>query len=856
MESTARPRERPVGIPERGREREPRPANGVPAQMIQPCVGPDSLRVPPPPPPPAGMISRPAMNTISFDKAVEIALEQHRAGQFARAEALYVEILRQDPGNVDAMHLLGVLAHQGKQPAAAAQLIAAAISRRPDVAVFHYNLAEALSALGRTDKAIDAYGRAVALDPDYFEAHSNLGNALNAARRYAEAEAACRRAVALRPDAAPPLNNLANALRGLGRRDEAVDLYRQAIDRRPDFAEAVNNLAMCLCSMNRLAEGVDAFRAAIRLAPAEADTHNNLGTTLVQLGRHEQAGECFQTAIDLAPAHAEAHNNLGAVLRTLGRPAEAIDWFAKAAELRPDFVQAHSNHAAALSDVGRKPDALAAVDRALALRPRLVRERFMRGMILRDLGRYDDGVDDFRAALALDPDAVGPLTALGYALLERGELDEALAALRRSVELNPDPQTHSNVLLTASYHPGYSPADVLAVHRSWADLHEAPHRPAWRPHANDRAPDRRLRVGYVSPDFRSHSVATFLEPILRHHDHDRFEVFAYAHLAQVDHQTWRMRAQIDHWRETSGLTPDRVAEQVRADRIDVLVELAGHTANNAMPVFARRPAPVQVNLIGFPSTTGLSAMDYRITDERCDPTGVTDPFNTERLVRLPGTFWAYDPPHDPPDVGPLPADAAGGRVTFASVNNFTKVTPQVQQLWARLLLAVPNSRLVLQTAALSSDHVRRAVTDRFAAAGVGADRLDFRPSIDFPAFLRFLADEVDLTLDPFPFNGGTTTCHSLWMGCPVLTLAGDRHASRMGLSMMAAAGLADLVADSPEAFVSIGADLCRDLPRLAEIRRTLRDRLRAGPLLDHAGYTRHLEAAYRRMWQDWCAAGG
>ena len=768
---------------------------------------------------------------------------------------MYLEILRQDPGNVDAMHLLGVLAHQGKQPETAVQLIRTAIGRRPDVAVFHYNLAEALSALNRADEAVAAYGRAVELDPDYFEAHSNLGNALNAAGRFAEAEAACRRALALRPDAVNPLNNLGNAVRGLGRPAEAADLYRRAIAGRPDFAEATNNLAMCLCSMGQLEAGADAFRAAIRLAPARADLHNNLGATLVQLGRPEQAGECFQTAVDLDPDHAEATNNLGATLRTLGRPEHSVSLFTRATELRPDFVQAHTNLAAALSDAGRKADALASVERALALRPELANEHFLRGVLLRDLSRYDDGVDALRRAIELEPDNVGAVTALGYAQLERGELDEAMANLRRAVAIRPDPQTHSNVLMTVNYHPGYSQADLLEAHRSWADLHEGPHRAGWRPHDNDRSPGRPLRVGYVSPDFRGHSVAYFLEPVLAHHDHDRFEVFAYAHLTATDHNTWRMRARIDHWRETAGLTPGQVADRIRADRIDILVELAGHTANNALPVFARRPAPVQVNMIGFPSTTGLSAMDYRVTDDRCDPPGLTDPFNTEHLIRLPGLFWAFQPPAGMPDVGPLPADASGGRVTFASVNNFTKVTPAVQLLWADLLKAVPGSRLILQATALSSDHAKRVVVGRFAAAGVPADRLDLRTSTDFGSFMRMLNDEVDLTLDPFPFNGGTTTCQSLWMGVPVLTLAGDRHASRMGLSMMTAIGLGELAAHTPEQFVSIGSDLCGDIPRLRELRAGMRDRLRASPLLDAAGYTRHLEAAYRRIWQSWCATG-
>ena len=586
---------------------------------------------------------------------------------------------------------------------------------------------------------------------------------------------------------------------------------------------AVCNLAMCLCYHKRMDEGIATFRRAIELDPTAADVHNNLGTAYVYDQQVEAAGECFQRAIDIKPDHLHATNNLGSVLRSVGKVTEAVVLFRRAVELKPDFVEGRMNLAMALADVPDKAGALAEIDAALALRPRLTQGHFLRGVILRDLGRPDDGIDAIRHALTTDPDYVPALTALGYSLLERGDLDEAMAALTRSTELNPDPITHSNVLMAMNYHPGFSPADLLAAHRGWADLHERPHADACLPHENDRSPDRPLRVGYVSPDFRGHSVANFLKPILAHHDHDRVEVYAYAHLTHVDMDTWGLRSQVDAWRETAGRTPEQVSEQIRADRIDVLVDLAGHTGGNSLPVFARRPAPVQVNMIGFPSTTGLSAMDYRITDGRCDPPGESDRNNSERLVRLPDLFWAYEPPANAPAVGPLPADS-NGRVTFASINNFTKVTPQVQALWAELLRAVPQSRLILQTSALASDHTRRAVAGRFAANGVDPDRIDIRESVPFGEFLRFLDEEVDLTLDPFPFNGGTTTCHSLWMGVPVLTLAGDRHAARMGLSMMTAVGLGDLVAHDRAEFVKIAQDLCGDLPRLRELRRGMRER--------------------------------
>ncbi len=303
------------------------------------------------------------------------------------------------------------------------------------------------------------------------------------------------------------------------------------------------------------------------------------------------------------------------------------------------------------------------------------------------------------------------------------------------------------------------------------------------------------------------------------------------------------------------MTPDQIAERIREDQIDILVELAGHTASNSLTVFARKPAPVQINTIGFPSTTGLSGMDYRITDERCDPPGVSDAFNTETLLRLPGLFWAYQPPDNAPEIGNLPAEE-NGYVTFTSVNNFTKVTPQTQKMWAKLLAAIPNSRLILQTSALGSIQTQEFVKKNFAAEGVSSDRLDFRTWSDLPNYLKLL-ERSDMTLDPFPFNGGTTTCHSLWMGAAGhhVHWRGDRHASRMGLSMLTAIGLPEFIATTPQEYVEIAVKFAGDLPRLAEIRAGMRERLKNSPLLDGAGYTRNLESVYRDVWRKWCATG-
>jgi predicted O-linked N-acetylglucosamine transferase (SPINDLY family) len=372
-----------------------------------------------------------------------------------------------------------------------------------------------------------------------------------------------------------------------------------------------------------------------------------------------------------------------------------------------------------------------------------------------------------------------------------------------------------------------------------------------RPHTNDCSPDRRLRIGYVSPDFRSHPVGTFLLPLLESHDHQGFEIFCYSSVRVPDAITARCRAQADVWRDALGMSDEQLAGAIRDDRIDVLVDLTMHMADNRLLVFARKPAPVQVTYLAYCGTTGLAAMDYRLTDPYLDPPGRDEPFYCERSVRLPETYWCYRPVIETSPAETLPASGTG-QIVFGSLNNFCKVSDASLAAWSRLLQAVPGSRLLLHAHAGSH---RQRVCTLLAGQGVAAERLeliDFLPAGDYFDVYR----RIDVALDPFPYGGGTTTCDALWMGVPVVSLAGATAVGRGGLSILSNVGLPDLVARDPGEYVEIAARLAGDLPRLRELRAALRDRMRKSPLMDAPRFARNVEAAYRRMWKEWCAAEG
>jgi predicted O-linked N-acetylglucosamine transferase (SPINDLY family) len=560
------------------------------------------------------------------------------------------------------------------------------------------------------------------------------------------------------------------------------------------------------------------YRQILQIDPHEVNALNLLGVCAHEAGRHAEALPYLTRAVGLNPGFAPIHNNLGMVYQALGRLAEAVVSYQEALRLQPGYALAHANLGTAFWRQGRLAEAEAS----------------------------------YRQALALQPNDATTTSNLGCVLKDQGLLAVAVACFRRALELDPNqPLIHSNLLLSLHYVPGVGPEALAQEHRRWADRHAAPLSRAVEPHPNPRDPDRQLRLGFVSPDFREHPVAHFLHPVLTNLDRRRFHVVCYADVPNPDAWTARLQAAADGWRSLLGMSHAQAAAQIRADRIDVLVDLAGHTARNRLMAFARKPAPVQVTHFGYPNTTGLPTMDYRITDALADPPGATAHWHTEELLRLPEIAWCYEP-GDSPEVGPLPALQAG-HVTFGSLNNPPKVTPEVVAVWARVLRAVPGSRLLLLASA--AGQANNQVREAFAANGIAPDRLEFLGRQARDGYLRAY-HRIDLALDPFPYNGGVTTCDALWMGVPVVALAGNAYVSRQGVSLLSCVGLGAWVAATPAEYVAQAVRRATDPEALAQVRQGLRQRVRESPVGDGARYTRHLEAALLAAWARWCAAGG
>lgn len=572
---------------------------------------------------------------------------------------------------------------------------------------------------------------------------------------------------------------------------------------------------------------------------------------LVDQGHLPGAKKLLEDICRIDRLDAEAWFMLGVVCRqSRDNEGAAISALQKAIQLGLESVQVYATLGDALLHADRLEEAVTYLRNVVRLEPSNSEAHARLGRVLQTLDHLAEAESCYRNALQLQPHWAAMHTSLGSVLCAQGRIEEAIASHQRAVELAPnDAWTHSNLLLAMQYLPEAQPANMLAAHRRWAALHDkGPVPSAWK---NVRDPERRLKVGYISADFRMHSVPFFFEPLLAHYDGNMFESTCYAAVMHPDTVTARLQNLADHWKSIMGLTGIQVAEMIRADGIDILVDLAGHTGNNALKVFSYRPAPVQITYLGYPDTTGLSTIDYRLTDAHCDPLG-NETFHTESLWRLPDCFLSYQPLADAPDVTPLPT-LDQGHVTFGSFNHLPKMNERVISLWAELLNAVPQSRLLIKNKSLTDAATVERYYGLFTARGIGQDRVELTgfttTQMEHLDFYR----RIDIALDTFPYNGTTTTCEALWMGVPVVTLAGLRHSGRVGVSLLNAVGLPDWIAGTPEQYVIITAQMAADIPRLAGLRAGLRQRMAASPLCDGNIFARKVEAALRDMWRAWCS---
>ncbi len=627
---------------------------------------------------------------------------------------------------------------------------------------------------------------------------------------------------------------------------------------RGGTAEGAEEAADRLISDGNMAERAgdvkrarELYARAVETAPGYAKAHLNLGIALEAGGRVDDAAASYRRALALDPGDPYACYNLGNLSRHRA-PAEAEKLLRAALSARPAFPEALVVLADVLEARGRPDDALAALEEALRQRPGYAGAWHNYGLLLQDLGRLDDAEDAFLRAIASDVEFLPPRQSLATLLRQQGRVSEAAEALVEARRIDPERlDLESAELDTLMYLDTADADDLYRRHRDFGARLETAYPQRFLPFANVPDPERRLRIGYVSSDFRLHPVSVFLLPLLEHHDRGAYEVHGYSTGTRRDAVTSEIERRCHRWRDASELSDEALADAINRDGIDVLFDLTGHAGPMRLAVFARRPAPVAVSWLGYLSTTGMQRVHYRLCDAHSDPEGVADARHTESLVRLPRSQWCYRPvlSRAHADRPPL---ARHGHATFGSTNHLSKVSPASRALWARVLARVPGSRLVVT--GVPEGRAREGLARDFAGAGLAADRISYLPRAPMDEYLgRY--DDIDIALDTTPYGGGATTCDALWMGVPVITLAGARSVSRSAASLLTTLGLHDWVAATADEYVETAARVAGDAALLSGARATLRSRMRSSALMDEAGFAREFEAACRRVWRAWCADG-
>lgn len=741
------------------------------------------------------------------------AVDFYQNGNLADAERILRQVLSLNPHHGHSLNMMAIIALDVQRYDIAEELSQAAVTAQNSNPAFYFTLARILNRQDKKEDAVLNYRKAISLKPDYMDA----------------------------------LNNLGTTLMSLELTDEAAEIFARILEKNPQDFNALSNTASILFNKDEYEQALEYYSRALTTNPKSPNVHNDIGRSLKYLSRHEEALLSFEKAIEYKPDYVEALLSAGKIYRENVQLDKALNYYSRI-RLIVDQEEAYANVVHIYWELGRYSEAIMEAEEALKKFPESVINLNALGNVYSTISKYEEALSCFERAFSLEPDNVETLSYIGATLKNLGRLEESINVQKKALGPSASaPWIYGNLLLTMVYASFVSPEELTAVSREFGEKITDPLMRD-RPFKNDKALNRKLKIGYISPDFREHAVSYFLSPIYKL-DKEKFETFAYARVPKEDDFTIKIRKEFDHWRDIKFLNDDAAADLIESDKIDILVDIAGHTAHNGLMVFARKPAPIQVTWLGHPATTGMKAMDYRITDSYAEPPGMTEDLNIETLWRMPDIFCSYSSHANSPPVIDHPPFEDNGYITFGCFNNFTKVNDAVLSAWAKIMNMVPDSRLLLEISGIKNEKTLAGVERRIAEQGIDLERVILEPRTQANQFVLY--NKIDIALDPFPCNGGTTSMDTLWMGVPFVTLSGRHFVSRMGVSILTNVGMPELIAESIDEYVSIAVNLAQDKEKLRHMRHNLRERTAASPLMDQDRFARNMGDSYRQMWKKW-----
>ncbi|XP_021765293.1 probable UDP-N-acetylglucosamine--peptide N-acetylglucosaminyltransferase SPINDLY [Chenopodium quinoa] len=761
-----------------------------------------------------------------------ICLQMQNQGRLAFES--FSEAIRLDPNNACALTHCGILYKDDSRLVDAAESYQKALRADPTykpaaecLAIVLTDIGTSLKLAGNTQEGIQKYYEALKIDPHYAPAYYNLGVVYSEMMQYDTALTCYEKAALERPMYAEAFCNMGVIYKNRGDLESAITCYERCLAVSPNFEIAKNNMAIALTDLGTkvklegdIEQGVAYYKKALFYNWHYADAMYNLGVAYGEMLKFDNAIVFYELAFHFNPQCAEACNNLGVIYKDRENLDKAVECYQMALSIKSNFSQSLNNLGVVYTVQGKMDAAASMIEKAIIANPTYAEAYNNLGVLYRDAGEISRAIEAYEQCLKIDPDSrnAGQNRLLAMNYINEGDDDK-----------------------------------LYEAHRDWGRRFTRLY-PQYTSWDNPKEPERPLVVGYVSPDFFTHSVSYFIEAPLAHHDYSSYKVIVYSAVVKADAKTLRFREKVVKkggvWRDIYGIDEKKVAQMVREDKVDIFVELTGHTANNKLGTMACRPAPLQVTWIGYPNTTGLPTIDYRITDALADPPE-TKQKHVEDLVRLPDSFLCYTPSPEAGTVSAAPA-LSNGFVTFGSFNNLAKITPKVLQVWARILCDVPNSRLVVKCKPFCCDSIRHKFLSTLEQLGVDPVRVDLLPLILLNHDHLQAYALMDISLDTFPYAGTTTTCESLYMGVPCVTMAGSVHAHNVGVSLLSKVGLGNLVAKTEDQYVQLAIQLASDVTALSNLRMTLRDLMVKSPVCDGANFTLGLEEVYRNIWRRYC----
>ena len=633
-----------------------------------------------------------------------------------------------------------------------------------------------------------------------------------------------------------------------GKFKDAYDLYQKVLKKNPKNADALHLSGLAAQEMGEYDEAVKNIQKAIKISPKNPTFNYNLGLVYFEQKNYQSAIKSYEKAVKIKPDYFEALNNIGMVYNTTGNFNDAVIYFKKALEIKPDYSSAMNNLGTVYKQTAQYEKALEYYKKAVLSDPKNAQAHNNLADIYKDKGQLDDAFIHLKKAIEMRPDYIQAYNNLGVIYKEQTELKKALDCFKYAIEIKPDFfQAHSNYLRLLNYFPDTNQSFIFEEHKKFGQICKSV--PVYKNYLNSKDLSKKLCIGYVSPDFKRHSVAFFIESILKHHDSNSFKIICYSNVSAPDEITERLQLLAHEWKNIYKMDDNQICEMIYNDKVDILIDLAGHTRNNSLTVFAQKPAPVQVTYLGYPNTTGLKTIDYRLTDIHSDPIEF-DKYYTEKQIRIPGGFLCFQPEKNSPIVKELPA-IKNNYITFGSFNHISKINETLIKIWSKILLSVPDSKLILKSNAFNDPKTKEKYIKFFEDNEVSTTRLTMTGLINSLNDHLDYYNKIDISLDTFPYNGTTTSLESLWMGVPFVALNGNTHASRVGVSILKCIGFDDFIADSKGTYIAKAVFLSKDLQLLSKLRNNLRNILLQSNLMNPENFVKNLENIYKKMWQNY-----